>query len=64
MFEEFNVNGRLCIKGNYVGGKRDGVWKDYYKYGKDHQLQNIGNYVAENVMVWEFYEIDGQLKEG
>jgi antitoxin component YwqK of YwqJK toxin-antitoxin module len=52
-------NGQLCWEGNYVNGKRNGVWKEYYDNG---QLSWEVNYVAgKEDGVWKTYYENGQL---
>ena len=46
-------------KGNYIDGKRDGLWEEYYENG---QLRWKVNYKDEKFDgLWEEYNKNGQL---
>ncbi len=56
---EWHENGQLKERGNYIDGKKDGLWMAYYKNG---QLAAKGNYIdgKENGL-WVSYYKNGQL---
>lgn len=52
-------DGKLWTKGNYIGGKKEGIWETYHQNGN---LQTKGNYVnGEAHGYCEIYNTNGEL---
>jgi hypothetical protein len=43
LFEKFYDNGNIKIRGNYVNGKKDGVWESFYYDGSPNGNQTFKN---------------------
>jgi antitoxin component YwqK of YwqJK toxin-antitoxin module len=59
-FEENNKKGQIEDKGNYIDGKKDGLWEEYYDNGR---LKAKGVYKeGKEDGTWEVFNEQGKLK--
>lgn len=59
-FEENNKKGQIEDKGNYINGKKEGLWEEYYDNG---QLKAKGVYKeGKEDGTWEVFNEQGKLK--
>ncbi len=57
--ESFHGNGQLSSRGNFIYGKRDGLWEYFYE---NSQLLGRGNYIdGERDGLREIFDEDGNL---
>ena len=62
LYNEFqNYNFHLTNMGNVVNGKKDGIWKKYYKNGQIHKEITYKNGELDGRWIW--YYDDGSLEE-
>ena len=51
-FQPYQSNGTLNFKGNFVNGKRHGLWEQYYANGNLYSKGNYNN--GKGIGLWKF----------
>jgi len=60
-WEEYHSNGKLNAKGNYLNGKKYGMWEEYYHL--NGELNCKGSYInGKEEGEWEFYNTSSQFE--
>ena len=59
-YKEWFDNGKLKGEGNYINGKKEGIWKEWFDNGK---LKGEGNYInGKKEGIWKGWHENGQLE--